>query len=124
MMARQALVEEGHERLDQCRRKLADHEIYVARFYFQKERYQAAAARAEGLLRDYAGLGLDAAALWIKARSRYALKENVPARHALQRLTTEFPDSSEADGAAKLLNELGTVPAEEPESAPEGSQGS
>ena len=39
--------------------------MYVADFYFKRERYKASAKRAEGILQNYPGLGLDAQALWI-----------------------------------------------------------
>ena len=86
---------------------------------FKRERFKAAAGRAEGLLRDYSGLGLDAEALWISARSRLALMEPEVARAALTRLTKDFPDSSEADDAAELLNSMGPAPA--PPSTPRGN---
>jgi outer membrane protein assembly factor BamD len=107
LIDQQTLVERGALHLDECRRKLADHEIYVARFYFERQRYKAAAARAEGLLADYGGLGLDPQALWLAARARLALQENDVARDKLERLRREFPESNEAGDAAALLGRLG-----------------
>jgi outer membrane protein assembly factor BamD len=118
---RQELVNEGVSRLNKCRRKLADHEIYVARFYFKRDQFKSAAGRAEGLLRDYGGLGLDAEALWLSARARMQLVEPEIARVALTRLTTEFPDSSEADDAAELLNGMGPAPVPPSTGEPRGN---
>jgi len=98
-------------KLDSARQHLASHELYVAEFYWQRDKYQAAAARAEGMLRDYSGLGLDPQALWLSARARARLGEVAPARAAAERLVTQFPKSEEASGARQLIAELLARPA-------------
>ncbi|MEL6544886.1 MAG: outer membrane protein assembly factor BamD, partial [Myxococcota bacterium] len=102
-------TEQANTELDECRRLLADHEIYVADFYFQREHWLAAANRAESLLKDYGGLGLDARALIIAARSRFELEEHAPATEAAARLQNEFPESSEAERARELLEKIGPL---------------
>ncbi|MEM6558661.1 MAG: outer membrane protein assembly factor BamD [Myxococcota bacterium] len=97
---------EAKEELDVCRLELAKHEIYVARFYYTREKWKAAAGRAEGLLRDYAGLGLDSEALLIAAESRFALGDHAEALQSASRLETEFPDTDEAEDTAELLTRL------------------
>ncbi|GAB4260035.1 MAG: outer membrane protein assembly factor BamD [Deferrisomatales bacterium] len=44
---------EARAHLTQVRARLAAHELYVARYYLRKERYDAALARLQGLVRDY-----------------------------------------------------------------------
>ncbi len=99
-------AEKANEKLDECRKHLGDHELYVARFYFKREKWVASAARAEGILRDYPGLGLDAEALWIAGKSRFAVKELVEARVHLSKLEAEFADTSEAKKAKSVLEEM------------------
>ncbi len=99
-------AEKAQDKLNQCRKKLADHEMYVARFYFKREKWMASAVRAEGVLRDYNGLGLDPEALWIAGNSRYFTKELVEARVHLTKLETEFADSPEAGKAKSVLEEM------------------
>ena len=41
------------ERIQDCRKLLAQHELYVAKFYFKSELYEAALGRFEGLLANY-----------------------------------------------------------------------
>lgn len=96
----------AREQLEHCRHKLALHELYVARFYFDRERWVAAAARAEGLLRDYAGLGLDAQALWFAGRSRFLSKDYAAAAAALQKLRDSFPEDGKTKEAAAMLEEI------------------
>jgi outer membrane protein assembly factor BamD len=97
------LVEKAQKRLKASRTKLAEHELYVADFYFKRDKYKAAALRADGLLKDYGGLGLDAKALWISGSSHLQDGQLKQARQALERLTKEFPQSDEAIQANDLL---------------------
>ena len=96
----------GRERLRLCRRKLADHELYVARFYFKRKHFKAAAGRAEKLLSDFPGLGLERDALWVAARSRIATEEPTLARPLLERLTLNFPSTVEGKAAQAELEQL------------------
>ena len=99
-------AEKAQEALDGCRRKLADHEMYVASFYYKREKYLAAALRAEGVLRDYPGLGLDAEALYVAGTSRYYTGELKEARTFLTQLTMQFQDSSQAKKAKSVLEDI------------------
>ncbi|HET6346223.1 MAG TPA: outer membrane protein assembly factor BamD, partial [Myxococcota bacterium] len=100
----------AREHLAACRRKLADHEMYVARFYFARQRWRAAAGRAEGLLQEYHGLGLDAEALWLLARADEASGDRAAAAKALGVLVQDYPGSPEAAPARQMLDGLGTTP--------------
>ena len=41
------------ERIQDCRKLLAQHELYVAKFYFKSKHYEAALGRFEGVLASY-----------------------------------------------------------------------
>ena len=45
--------------LRDCKKRLAEHEFYVGRFYFKQKKYKAALKRFETISRDYTNLGLD-----------------------------------------------------------------
>ena len=60
---------EAETYLRRTRRRLADHEFYVATFYLEQQQPRAAALRLTTLLREYAGLGLDAQALFLLSRA-------------------------------------------------------
>lgn len=98
--------QEARRELDQCRAQLAKHEIYVARFYHSRDKWKAAAGRADGLLRDFAGLGFDREALLIASESHFELGEYDRALVTASRLQNEFPGSDEAQETAKLLESL------------------
>ncbi|MEZ4271487.1 MAG: outer membrane protein assembly factor BamD [Myxococcota bacterium] len=105
------LAERATKGLAAARTKLADHELYVANFYFERKKHKAAALRAEELLNTYPGLGHDAAALWIAGKSRLALGEAAAARVAFERLNKEFPKAPKSAEARKILRTLGSPPA-------------
>jgi outer membrane protein assembly factor BamD len=43
----------------ECKKRLAEHEFYVGRFYFKQKKYKAALKRFETITREYSNLGLD-----------------------------------------------------------------
>ena len=100
------VTDRARKRLDEARAKLAEHELYVADFYFKREKYEAAVARAEDLLASYGGLGMDRDALWIVARSHIRLGNHEAAQAALGRLSQEFPESSEGARATSMLRSM------------------
>jgi outer membrane protein assembly factor BamD len=45
--------EDAMKKVRSCRQHLADHEVYVGRFYYKSKHYRAALARFQGVLRGY-----------------------------------------------------------------------
>lgn len=86
-----------------CRYKLADHEIYVAKFYFKRDQYKATIKRCDYLLLNYPLLGFNAECLLLKAQSYFQLNEINSALNVLNEIINTFPDSKEAKEAKKLL---------------------
>jgi outer membrane protein assembly factor BamD len=100
------IAKEASKRVATCRTRLAQHEIYVADFYFKRDRFKASAKRAEAILQNYPGLGLDARALWITGQSRFEIGEFELAGLALDRLIKEFPSFEEAESASTTLQKI------------------
>ena len=100
------IAKKASERVAICRTRLAQHEMYVADFYFKRDRFKASAKRAEGILQNYPGLGLDAQALWITGQSRFEIGEFEVASLALDRLIKEFPAFEEAEAASQTLQKI------------------
>lgn len=92
--------------LDACRAKLAEHEMYVARFYAKSKQWTGALTRAQELLRDYPGLGFDADALYLMAQALQALGQTDAAIAAATRLLKEFPDTEMGRRVPGLLATL------------------
>jgi outer membrane protein assembly factor BamD len=108
------------ERLAECKRVLAEHELYVAQFYWKNEKWRAAANRAEGVVRDYGGSRLDPEALLLAARALGRAGDAAEARADALKVIERFPTTSEAAQAKKLLGELPPAPAPAPAPAQGG----
>jgi outer membrane protein assembly factor BamD len=48
-----AYAREATKKINDCRKLLAEHELYVGRFYYKAKHYRAALGRFEGILTDY-----------------------------------------------------------------------
>lgn len=96
---------EARRRLLESKRRLADHEMYVATFYLERSNPRAAAMRLTYLLKNYSGLGLDAQALYLLAKAYLELKDVDKALVALNDLIKVHPKSDEAQRARVYLRE-------------------
>lgn len=94
---------DARKKLALVKRRLADHEMYVAQFYLKRDNPRGAAMRLTYLLDKYSGVGLDAQALFLLARSYIELKDTGKARTALDDLIENFPDTSLAREAQAYL---------------------
>ncbi len=86
---------------------LAAHEMYVAKFYFDRGHPRAAAGRLNTLLRSYPGSGFDAEALYLLGQSHRQMRDPKGARRAFQELVAHYPKDPHADDARDELHDLG-----------------
>ena len=96
----------AQKNLDACRAKLAEHEMYVARYYAGRQQWAGALARAQELMRDYPGLGFDADALYVIAQAQQGLGQLAAAIEAAEKLLAEFPDTTMGRRVPGLLATL------------------
>ncbi len=87
-----------------CRDRLAEYELYVAKFYHKKESYKAAAVRCEKVLKDYPGSPSEKDALYYAGLSYRELGEWDKARVKLETLAQKYPVMKKT--ATDLLNTL------------------
>jgi outer membrane protein assembly factor BamD (BamD/ComL family) len=95
---------DARERRAICRRKLAEHELYVGKFYFEQEQYNAAAGRFTVLLTQYQEAGMDDQALYYLGESLWRLEQRDAARKAFQRVVEEHSQSPLAPAAADRID--------------------
>jgi len=96
-------VSDARERREVSRRKLAEKEAYIGRFYYSRGSYGAAAGRFQNLLASYAGAGFDDQALYYLGESLWQLEQKDEARAAFTRLVQEHSQSEVAAPAARRL---------------------
>ncbi|MGC4088508.1 MAG: outer membrane protein assembly factor BamD [Polyangiaceae bacterium] len=86
---------------------LARHELYVARYYLAKDRFDAAAARVDHAVSSFPRSGLEAEGLLLLAEIRLKQKRPSDARKLCDRLLKEHPESPFSVAAKNYLARLG-----------------
>lgn len=92
--------------LDRINRRLAEHEMYVARFYWSRDQPMGTVLRLRRLLDKHGGVGYDGEALFLLGRAYIKIDEPARARKAWERLVKEYPNDSRADDARDELSKL------------------
>lgn len=87
-------------------KKLADHEWYVARYYWDRGKPMGTVIRLRRLLERYRGVGYDEEALWLLGRAYVAVAMPDRARGVWQELVAKHPRSDRADDAKSALGGL------------------
>ena len=100
------LAPEAKKRLDQANARLAEHEWYVAEFYFKRDKWAGAASRYETLVDKYPGSRHEPEALLKLAEACVKMDEKHRARTALQKLIVSHPQDPRRPEAEKLLAKL------------------
>ncbi|HEY7956346.1 MAG TPA: outer membrane protein assembly factor BamD [Polyangia bacterium] len=84
-----------------CVQRLTDHELYVARFYLDRDKPYAAIGRLEGVLRDYPGARREPETLLLLGRTYLKMDKPDRAREVFTKLSSDHPEDYRA-GKAKL----------------------
>jgi outer membrane protein assembly factor BamD len=87
-------------------KKLADHEWYVAQYYWKRDKPMGTVLRLRRLLERYRGVGYDEEALWLLGRAYVAVDMPDRARSTWQELTEKFPKSPRAVEARAGISAL------------------
>jgi len=90
---RSNLLDQGRAGLVIVRRRIAEHELYVADFYRRTEKYRAAVGRYELVVHDYADSGLADEALYELAGCYRKLRDTEKAEQYTDQLRREYPQS-------------------------------
>jgi outer membrane protein assembly factor BamD len=98
-------VVKAKEHVVEARKRLAEHENYVADFYYQREHYLSASYRYTALLREFPNLGYDEEALFRLGQSYFNIRMYPNAKEVFTRLLAEFPNSSYKGSVESLLKE-------------------
>lgn len=88
-------------------KRLADHEWYVARYYWDRRKPMATVLRLRRLLEKYRGVGYDEEAMWLLGRAYVAVEMRDRAKLVWQDLVARYPNGKRAQDARGGLAELG-----------------
>jgi outer membrane protein assembly factor BamD len=84
-------------------KRLADHEWYVARYYWDRGKPMGTVIRLRRLLERYRGVGYDEEALWLLGRAYVAVDMPDRARITWTELVAKYPKSDRAGEAKDAL---------------------
>jgi len=84
-----------------CIRRLADHELYVARFYLDRGKPYAAIGRLEGVIKDFPGAQREPETLLMLGQTYLKMEKPDRARQAFAKLAADHPEDYRA-AKAKL----------------------
>jgi outer membrane protein assembly factor BamD len=90
-------------KIEACRTKQLEYEIYVGRFYYRTGKYQAAINRLEDALVNFPGLKINDETLYYLGRAYLCMGNKAKGEETLNRLMKEYPASSFLPEAMKLL---------------------
>jgi outer membrane protein assembly factor BamD len=92
--------------LTKVNHRLAEHEMYVARFYWKRGKPMGTVLRLRRLLDRHGGAGYDAEALWLLGKAYVEVGMKDRAAKTWQRLLHDFPGDSHADEVKGKLASL------------------
>jgi len=87
-------------------KRLADHEWYVARYYWDRGKPMGTVLRLRRLLERYRGVGYDEDALWLLGRAYVAVAMPDRAKGVWRELVDKYPKSEHAGDAREALGNL------------------
>ncbi len=88
---------------DEINRRLLEHELYVARFYLDREKPEAAIGRLEAAHNRYPGIGLDAEVLFLLGITYLRMDEIELARSTFSELQSQHPTHHHGEQAGVYL---------------------
>lgn len=105
-------------------RRLARHELYVARFYLSRGKPKGAILRLEGLMRRYPDAGYEPSVLLLLAKTHLKMKHIGRARAVFQQLIKKYPSDPNAAKARLYLRYMDKTFARHPLREKEAHKGS
>jgi outer membrane protein assembly factor BamD len=97
-------TEKAKEKIDVCKKRLADHEFYIGNFYYKHGKFQAAAVRFQGLLEKFPKGHEEDRTLYFLGKSYVELDRLEKAREVFTKIVNEYPRSLHYKEAKLILD--------------------
>ncbi|MEK6589460.1 MAG: outer membrane protein assembly factor BamD [Nitrospinota bacterium] len=101
--------EESKQRLEKCRKILAENIFFIGRFYFRTSSYQSVINRMNDLLTEYPGEPFEDEAIFYIAESYYREDSFKKASEEFKKLIEKYPGSVYVTTAKSRIAEIETV---------------
>lgn len=100
-------VPEAKKVVDEVRKRLAEHEIYAAKFYARRDKWEAVISRLSIVVNDFPGLGFDERAYFDMYDAHLRLKQPEKAKEVLKKVIERMPNTAAAERANGILSRGG-----------------
>jgi outer membrane protein assembly factor BamD len=77
-------------------KRLVDHEVYIARFYLNRDHTKAAANRLQGAIKKYPGSGREPELLFALGQTYLQMGDALRSKDTFARVVSEFPSAPQA----------------------------
>jgi len=114
-------VKKAHDLRRNVLKRLVDHEVYVARFYLQRNHPKAAVMRLEGAIRRYPGSGREAELLFSLGETYLNMEDRPRAKEMFTRVVTEYGDAPQARRSQLYLEYIHRRYGPTPQAKPAGN---
>jgi outer membrane protein assembly factor BamD len=99
-------------------KRLVDHEVYIARFYLNRDHTKAAANRLQGAIRKYPGSGREPELLFALGQTYLQMGDALKSKDTFARVVSEFPAAPQARRSELYLEFIHKRYGDSPPSAP------
>lgn len=96
-------TENAKSKIEICKKRLIDHEIYIGNFYFKQGKFEAASQRFEGILKMFPSRPDEDKILFFLGKSYIVLNRFDKAREVFMRIINEYPKSQYTKEAKSLI---------------------
>ncbi|HKQ69828.1 MAG TPA: outer membrane protein assembly factor BamD [Polyangiaceae bacterium] len=86
--------------------RLVRHELYVAKYYLRRDKFEAAAARAQYALRTYDGSGLEPETMVLLGETYLKMHKPAEAKSTFSQVLAKYPASAFSTAAKNFLLEI------------------
>lgn len=96
-------AEEARGLVADSRKRLAEHELYVAAFYRKREKWTAVAGRLQNVVQKYPGVGYDEEAYFGLVEAYRKMNDQPKAQETLKTIVEKLPGTRAAERARSML---------------------
>jgi outer membrane protein assembly factor BamD len=98
-------TEKAKEKVEICKKRLADHEFYVGNYYYKHGNFRAASLRFQDLLEKFPKMHQEDKTLFLLGKCYVELDQGEKARDAFIKIVKEYPRSSYYEEAKRSLEQ-------------------
>ncbi len=99
-------AERARELIPVCRKRLAENELYIGRFYLKKGHYRGAIGRFSKIVEEYPDSGISDMALFYMGRAYLKMGDRKRAIETLKELVSSFPQSRYSREGERMIEAM------------------